>query len=951
MVLKYVKNIWFWIVLLPIVYLLSGFFLLPWLTKTQLPSFVQKEYHLNIDLDDVRFNPITFELNVDNFFLYNLDKKPVVNLKHLYVDYDFLALFKKEITINRILFDEPILTIQKDKNGTFNILEALSKMPSSKEDNTTQTSAMDLPFNIEALEIKNGNLTFTDLTPSEPFVLNITPIHYSLQSLSFKKNDLSIHTLELLRKNQEKISLESSLSLDPLVIHGKLNISALNLTDLWQYVLPKMPAKLKEGTFSGTFPFTLDLSKKTAQLILEKNSLSLHNIVFHDQNNTPFMRIPELQADGLSLHWPDSTIELQELNIKNPYLAVILQKDYTPNLSALFTLPNQPVKENSAKKDESKPWAFSLKTLNMSDGNVTLVDQNVHQGTMSFSKMMLNIHDISTNQNQPIDYNFSTILNTTGQFSSAGSYNVAKGDLQATMNAKTIPLNKFQPYIAPFTALSLVQGDLSVQSNLKANFKDIPTILFNGGITLSNLLINDTFSQPLIAWQDLSLNEVVFNTNPKSLQLNHITLNKPYINLDIKKDGTTNFTNIVKESSTTSTPSASSKQESMHIYLGDAILQDAKANFQDASLIIPFKTLIQNLNGKLSTLDTKSDKPSVLNLEGKVDKYGYAKISGSLLPLDFKSKANVKFLFKNIDMPSLTPYSGKFIGYAIKEGKLSMDLSYKIQKGLMEGSNKINLDSLTLGEKIESPDATNLPLGLAIAILKDSKGQIDLNLPVSGDLNSPDFKYGAIVWKALGNLLGSILTSPFNLIGSLLGIEGETLKSIDFSTGEFAIISSEEEKMEQYKKILIEKPALKLSITPSFNEDLDTKALQEKALTTHLETLTKSKKIEPEAYRKILKELFIQRFSSEEYATLIKTAQEAKQDQGEINQILVDKLAKTFTLEAKALDILANQRADAILNMMIQKYALPKERLVKTEVESTDAKDEQWISCKIGISN
>ena len=130
MVLKYVKNIWFWIVLLPIVYLLSGFFLLPWLTKTQLPSFVQKEYHLNIDLDDVRFNPITFELNVDNFFLYNLDKKPVVNLKHLYVDYDFLALFKKEITINRILFDEPILTIQKDKNGTFNILEALSKMPS-----------------------------------------------------------------------------------------------------------------------------------------------------------------------------------------------------------------------------------------------------------------------------------------------------------------------------------------------------------------------------------------------------------------------------------------------------------------------------------------------------------------------------------------------------------------------------------------------------------------------------------------------------------------------------------------------------------------------------------------------------------------------------------------------------------------------------------------------------
>ena len=127
MVLKCLKSVWFWLILLPILYLLSGFFLLPWLAKTQLASFVKKEYHLNITLDDVSFNPLTFELDVKNLQLKNLDEKPVVSLKHGYVDYDFLALFKKEIILTKVQLDEPLIDIQKDKNGTLNILEAFSK--------------------------------------------------------------------------------------------------------------------------------------------------------------------------------------------------------------------------------------------------------------------------------------------------------------------------------------------------------------------------------------------------------------------------------------------------------------------------------------------------------------------------------------------------------------------------------------------------------------------------------------------------------------------------------------------------------------------------------------------------------------------------------------------------------------------------------------------------------
>lgn len=952
MVVKCLKSIWFWLALLPIIYLLNGFFLLPWLAKTQLSSFIKKEYHVNVTLEDISFNPLTFKLHVKNLQLKNLDEKPVISLKYGYIDYDFSALLKKEIIITTIQLDEPFIDIQKDKNGTLNILEAFSKLPITEE-NTTQSS-QDFPFTIGHLEINQASARFTDLAPIEPFVMNMGPIQYAINNLNFNKNALSIHTFKLMRDNQEKISLASSISFDPFVIHGELKVSTFDIAHLWHYVLPKMPAQLKQGNLSGVFPFTFDLSHNTAEIALDKSSIILQDVAFYDQNSTAFMRIPEVSAKGVDVHWPASTLELEELNFKQPYVALVLQKEYIPNLVTLFSLPNESTHQASTDTNTSaKPWAFSLQSVKLSDGNLTLIDNNVRRSSIAFSKIALSLEHLSSDANQSIAYELSTLLDKSAQLSIKGGYHVDKENLKATINAKALPLAKIQPYIDPFVTFLLAKGELSTQATIEMNFKRAFDMVYKGSIGIAHLAVNDALSKPLATWENLSLKEVMLDTKPLSLQLNGITLEKPYINLDIQKDQTTNFTHLLKETKNTSkSTNTSQKEDKLYLHLSNAILKDGRATFKDASLMIPFETSIQNLNGTFSTLDTKSSKPSVLNLEGKVGKYGYAKINGSLLPLDFKSKANLKILFKNIDMPSLTPYSGKFIGYAIKEGKLSMDLSYKIQQGLMEGDNKINLDSLTLGEKIESPDAVNLPLSLAISILKDSKGQIDISLPVSGDLNSPDFKYGAIVWKALGNLLGSVITSPFSLIGSILGIEGgETLKSIDFAAGEFEVIASEEEKMEQYKKILEQKPELKLSITPSFNEELDTKALQKRALNAHLETLNKENKVGSDSYRKALKDLFVQRFSEEAYNELIKEQEGEKRDRGEVNQALREKLATTFTLVPNALETLANQRADAILTQMTQKYGIPSTRLVKTEIQTSQAEREHWIGCKIGLSN
>ena len=949
MVTKSLKSIWFWLVTLPFIYMASGFFLLPWLLQSYTPSFLQEKYHLNLSLGAITFNPLTYELHVNDAVLKTDAQEPVIALKHFYIDYSPSGLFKKEIIIKTILLEEPFIDFQLDNTGAFNLLKLFSAFTATEENVTSDTSSNTLPLSIKHFEINGAKGKFTDFRLSSPFVYEFGPLQYTVNNLSFDKDSLSIHALKLALQNQDKIALASSMTFDPLKIHGQLDINHLPLPSLWGYFLPTMPAQLFEGEFSTTLPFTLDLSKELPELSIEKASLSLEKLVFMTPTKQPLIACSSLTLNSIDIAWPQATVTLGKLSLINPTVHMSLEKSYEPDLVRWFK-PSSTQKKNNSKDDNATAWNFVLQNLLIEKGIVELIDTNARRSKTTLSDIALKVDNLSNDTNRSISYDLMMQLDKS-PLALKGTFHPKQEKLETTLMTKALPLTKLQPYLETYTPLTLTKGLLSTKATLTLSLQKTVSLLFKGDVTIDALTFQDTFKKPLVSWDVLSLDEVIFNTTPSSLQIKKITLTKPYINLDIHKDKRTNFTDIIKPSSASTAASTSSKEEEMEIRIGDVTLKNGSANFKDASLPIPFATLIHNLNGTFSTLDTKNTKPSVLKLEGKVDKYGYAKISGSLLPFDFKDRANLKILFKNIDMPSLTPYSGKFIGYAIQKGKLSMDLSYKIKKGLMEGDNKINLDSLTLGDKIESEDATNLPLGLGIAILKDSKGQIDIDLPVSGDLNDPDFKYGALVWKAIGNLLGSILTSPFSLIGSILGIETETLKSVDFSAGDFELIASEEEKIEQYKQILEKKPELKLSITPSYNEALDTAGLQERAVDANIEAMTKNAKQGEDSYTKALKELFIKRTSKDAYYEFIATLEEQKLERGAMNEALKSKIATTFKIEPQDLERLAQQRADAIVTLLSKKYTVPTTKIIKNSIQPSDAIREKWIGCTVSVSN
>lgn len=949
---KSFKNVLFWLISLSLFYTLSGFVILPWWARTQLPSLLKEKINLPMSVEKVTFNPFTFELHVNNLALKDHAENNVTCIEHLYLNYEPLLLFKKEFFIKSLLISKPFADLKIDENGTLNLL-TLFPNTSSPENNETSNTPLTMPFIIGHVEIQHATVNFSDQSAQEPFHIAIGPMHYTANNLSFYKDDLSVHALQIALQNEEKISLASSMSLEPLKFHGELTVKNLSLNAFWSYLLPTIPAKLDEGTLFLRIPFLIDLSKESPHVFIEKANADLENIVLMD-GDKKVIKIPSFKVNGIDFDLQESRINIDNALILDPFVDLHLDKNYMPNIMHLF-IPKNEKKNQSAtheKTPNKNPWKFALKSLGVNNASIDITDHNVKSEPAHFSSFTFKTNTITHDMNQPISYEMNTTLDKTAHIALKGSVVPATMHVTLDMHTKALSLAKAHPYLIPFTTLILKEGLLSLNANMQASFGTKPFIKIAGDMEISKLSFLDRFQKTIMAWEKLNIDSIDYSSSPSSLHVKNVFITKPYVNLDIKKDQSTNFSHLTKPTPKASShKTTTSKEAPMHIVIGNITMKQGSANFKDASLPIPFATFITRLNGNFSKLDTKNSKPSILKLEGKVDKYGYAKIDSSILPFDFKNRANLKIIFKNLDMTSFTPYSGKFVGYAIKEGKLSMDLSYKIRKGLMEGDNKINLDSLTLGEKIESEDAVNLPLGLAIAILKDSKGQIDINLPVSGDMNSPEFRYGSIVWRAIGNLIGSIVTSPFKLLGSMLGIETENLKSVDFAAGEYALIESEEEKMEQYQQILEKRAELKLLITPSFNEIIDTQALKEQNVTAQLEILSRKNSKTEDSYSKTIQKLFLQKYSKELYNQLLKTYKEENLARGVINERLIDKIAETIPVNADDLNTLAHKRAEAIIQNLITKHKIAPERLLKQEVQPSEALRDQWIGCAISVSN
>ncbi|HSV35743.1 MAG TPA: DUF748 domain-containing protein, partial [Ramlibacter sp.] len=410
-----------------------------------------------------------------------------------------------------------------------------------------------------------------------------------------------------------------------------------------------------------------------------------------------------------------------------------LVRDRAGRLNVMELLPSIAQSgPQAAAAPSGAPWTVAAKSVALSKFGADLHDEGtgvkVHVNDLAVS-----LEGASSNPKQAVQFNAGLSLREGGRLSARGSAVPGTGAVAADVRIQQLALAPLQPLLAQHVKLKIAGGQVSAQGNLTLGGGAPKTAgaRYVGSLDIAGLALQEADGDLFASWKNVGAQRLTASLDPPLLDIPELRVIDANAKLIIEDDRSLNAARLlVKPAAAPTAPVVSAAAEPFPVRVRRIRLQNAKLDFTDLSLRPQFAARIHDLNGVVNGLSSQRDSRSQIELDGRVDEFGLARIRGELNPFAPSHNTDIGVVFRNVDMVTTSPYTMKFAGYRIAEGKISLDLQYKVRAGQLEGANQIVIDKLTLGERVDSPDALKLPLALAIAILKDSDGRIDLGLPV-----------------------------------------------------------------------------------------------------------------------------------------------------------------------------------------------------------------------------
>jgi hypothetical protein len=640
---------------------------------------------------------------------------------------------------------------------------------------------------------------------------------------------------------------------------------------------------------------------------------------------------------------------------------------------------------------EGKPWRFALGEFALQGFGVALTDRSfTPELTYNLDNIQVSAKSITNDGKTPVAFDTRLKVRQGGSLAVTGTAS-PKGDAaQAKIKVDRFDLKQLQSIVAQFAALKLEGADLS--TDLAVDFRQAepkPKVKASGKLDLNGLKLTQTKDgKTFLAWKALGVSGIDFGLGPDKLAIKEVRIVEPDTAIHIFKDKSTNIQAIFKEpkpapAAPAKGPSKPEKakpaakpgqQPPFPVSVARVRVDNAEVDFADESLVLPFATHVKDFGGAVTGISLAPKSRATLQFAGRVGDYGEAKVDGSLSPSDIKTYSDINVVFSNVAMAPLSPYSATFAGRRITSGKLNLDLKYRIENSQLKSKNDIVLENFTLGERVESPNALDLPLDLAVALLTDSEGKIKASVPIEGDVDNPKFAYGTVVWDAFVTLIKKVVTAPFNALASAFGGSEEKLDAVLFEPARDAIPPPEREKLKKIAEGLAQRPKLKLTIGGRFNPKLDGEALKSlevrRALAEKLDVAQRPGE-EPDqpafsdaATQRALEKLAAERggVADAVQAEFLKETGKPPQRVGALSGLtgkasetpefyekLFKRLVDATPLPPSELDALGNRRGQAVLTELADKNRFDRARLTLGKTAATDENAEGKVPTKLEL--
>ncbi len=564
-----------------------------------------------------------------------------------------------------------------------------------------------------------------------------------------------------------------------------------------------------------------------------KMTMSNINVISGDEKEPP-VTLTTAEVSGVTFDLQKKIINAGLVRLSGGQTWAMREADGSLHLVSIFT----PRKE---KPLQEAGFNITVDRAEIAGYAVALTDKSF-EPALSYDLEQLNgaiTKIILPPTKTPSPFELALRVKQGGSLQAKGSLDMLRHSADARFEVVDLALVPLNTLLKRDTTLALTSGKAGVSGRVSVNAMNTPVaVQYRGNASIADLDLKiENSAERLLSWQRLQVADIDLDTGKSRLTVGQVSLARPYSKLVIAKDRSTNFGTIMRPrpASAAAAPAATEQAAApMAINVERVSVERGELDFADLSLVLPFATNIKSLGGSASGLSSAPESRASLKLEGRIEDNGLARAEGTIQPFAPKKFTDIAVEFRNVALLPLSPYTATFAGRKIASGRLSLDLQYKINNSQLAGENKMLLEQFTLGERVDSPGAVNLPLDLAIALLTDSDGKIDLALPVSGNVDSPEFAYGQVVWQAIRTVITRIVTAPFRALGSLFGANSETLGDIVFDPGSARILPTEYEKIRRVAEGLQKRAQLRLVVQGSYHVQNDGQGLRATAVRADL---------------------------------------------------------------------------------------------------------------------
>ena len=955
-------------------YTILGFFVLPMIVQSILPDKLASAINRQVSLEKVEINPYSLTLTLKGLAVTDPDNQTFLSLDEFFVNLQMVSLLKKALILKNVRIAKPFLRIAHHADGSFNFSDLLA---AQTPETPPETEAKDPPipnFAIQNLQVKAGRIAYVDRYTAVPFETALESLDITLRSVSSQPDSKAVYTFATSTPAKEILNGQGSFSLFPLASEGTLALKNILLKKYAPFYQHFIDFEIVDGRLDIQTGYRFKFSDQPEVLTLSQASIALNSL----RSQTKEDREKLIAVDSLVVTDAAADILKQEITIgslsgSNGYLLCKRFADGSLSLDRLIAA--KAMKTHAASSPPSaapapQPWHVSLKSIMLEDNMLQVQDRTTADPVnILLDHIKVEAKDLTTKPNGQGRVSIALRWNQKGSVSVQGSVAADPVSADLTVNAGGLDIRSLQPYLADKVKLIVTDGNINAKGRIHfAQPKGgTPDATFQGEASVTDFAsVDQKETQDFLKWKSLHLGGVNIGYQPLRLRIDEVALSDFYSRLIINPDGTINVRTIfsppdetaAKAPAVTATETAEAPATLLpEIAINTVVLQGGTVSFADQLTQPHFETNLTELGGRISGLSSAAESRADVLLEGSHGGSSPLEIKGKINPLIANRIADLTLTFRNIELSPFSPYSGKYLGYILAKGQLTLELGYKLIDNRIQGKNRIFLDQLTLGDKVDSLDATSLPIKLGLALLKDRNGQIELDLPVNGDLNDPQFNIGKIVIKMIGNLFAKIISSPFSALSSMFG-DGVELSYMDFEPGSAQINVSRQEQLNILITALYDRPALQLEIQGAVDPEKDRQALRQIEFDNLIKSQILKDRVKKDQDTVPLDQIKIE---PETYPTYLTKAYKAsaipkpRDVLGRIKKLPVAEMEKLLytgiDITDEDLRLLAHERANKVENYIVASERIDPRRVFIVEPASlADQQDKDKHQSRVNFS-